>query len=110
MTTSGLPTAFSGRFSTGQSSENCVHELSRRVWIQLHCDSRARPFLLVDEVDVQRVLQWSVTRMIIRDVDLFESEPSTGTLAATRYLHGLKNASAHYRLLLALLLQILFKE
>src|SRR5712692_11632567 len=95
VTTSGLPTAFSGRFSTGQSSENCVHELSRRVGIQLHCDSRARPFLRVDEVYVQRVLQWSVTRMIIGDVDLFYPEPSTWTLTAARYFHGLKNASAH---------------
>src|SRR5437016_3199624 len=41
------------------------------------------------------MIQLSVSGMIIGDVDLFQLEPSLGTLAATRYFRSLDYSSAH---------------
>src|SRR6266566_99518 len=82
-------------FPLRQGRDDRVNQLLCRRRIKFDSNPSTRTHARNDKVDVQRVLQTSINRMIVGDVDLFKLEPSIRTLAATRYFRSLDYSSAH---------------
>src|SRR6266702_8188652 len=82
-------------FPLRQGRDDRVNQLLCRRRIKFDSNPSTRTHARTDKVDVQRVLQTSINRMIVGDVDLFQLEPSTRTLTATRYFRSLDYSSAH---------------
>src|SRR6266704_6731772 len=82
-------------FPLRQGRDDRVNQLLCRRRIKFDSNPSTRTHARTDKVDVQRVLQTSINRMIVGHVDLFQLEPSARTLAATRYFRSLDYSSAH---------------
>src|SRR5262245_22759944 len=59
----------------GEHGLDGVHELSRRLHAQFHSHAGARAEGLVDEIDVQRVLERQVVRMVVGYIGFADLEP-----------------------------------
>src|SRR6266699_996160 len=82
-------------FPLRQGRDDRVNQLLCRRRIKFDSNPSTRTHARTDKVDVQRVLQTSINRMIVGHGDLFQLEPSARTLAATRYFRSLDYSSAH---------------
>src|SRR6266566_130821 len=82
-------------FPLRQGRDDRVNQLLCRRRIKFDSNPSTRTHARTDKVDVQRVLQTSINRMIVGHVDLFQLEPSARTLAATRHFRNLDYSSAH---------------
>src|SRR5712692_10269709 len=60
--------------------EDRHRQLARRLWRELHGHPRTRPFSLVDKVNVQRMFQMKMERVVIRHVGLAQVKPSLRSL------------------------------
>src|SRR5262249_49717950 len=78
-----------------------LHELARRIDAQLDGHTRARADGLVDEIDVERVLERQIVRMVVRDIGLADLDPVRTALAAPVDLHLVSNHRAHDWLLVS---------
>src|SRR5712692_4829927 len=79
----------------GEHGFDGLHELSRRIHAQLHGHAGTRAEGLVDEVDVERVLERQIVRMVVGDVGLADLEPLRAALPAARELHLVGDHRAH---------------
>src|SRR5207249_2239299 len=80
----------------GEHGLDRLHELARRIHAELDRHAGARPHRLVDEVDVERVLERQIVRMVVRDVGLADLEPLRPALAAPFELHLVRDHRAHW--------------
>src|SRR5262249_35781857 len=80
-----------------QRCQDCLPQLSRRLHTELYRYPCTWTLCLIDKVDIERMFQRRIERMVIRYVDLTQCEPAFRPLAFAPDFRLVDNHCTHHR-------------